>query len=155
MWETGTSGERAGRRSGRGPDRVGDQVMSLALTCVGSAKLIHVSGEIDMSNAHLLTELVACACHSPAAPVITVDLSAVRFFSAHGVSALLEAQHIAVTAGAAFILRNPAPCVTYLLATSGALGDFRLNRGDGHRPRPRPVTADLVTPVRHHPLTSG
>ncbi|WP_185755179.1 STAS domain-containing protein [Micromonospora sp. A202] len=129
--------------------------MSLALTCVGSAKLIHVSGEIDMSNAHLLTELVACACHSPAAPVITVDLSAVRFFSAHGVSALLEAQHIAVTAGAAFILRNPAPCVTYLLATSGALGDFRLNRGDGHRPRPRPVTADLVTPVRHHPLTSG
>ncbi|MET7820700.1 STAS domain-containing protein [Micromonospora zamorensis] len=150
MWETGTSGERADRR----PDRLGDPIMSLALTCAGSTKLITVSGEIDMSNAHLLTELVACACDS-SAPVVAVDLSAVRFFSAHGVSALLQAQHIAVTAGAAFILRDPAPCVTYLLATSGALGDFRLNRGDGHRPRPRSATAELATPLRGDPLTSG
>ncbi|MCG5470598.1 STAS domain-containing protein [Micromonospora sp. LAH09] len=128
--------------------------MSLALTCAGPAKLVTVAGEIDMSNAHLLTELVACACHS-SPPVVAVDLSGVRFFSAHGVGALLEAQHVAVTAGVAFILRDPAPCVTYLLATSGALGDFRLNRGDGHRPLPRPATADPVTPVRDHPLTSG
>ncbi|WP_185755361.1 STAS domain-containing protein [Micromonospora sp. A202] len=99
--------------------------MSLELTDDGSARLITVSGEIDMSNAHLLTELVEFVCRQPA-PVIAVDLSAVRFFGAHGVSALLQAQDIATDARAAVLLRNPAPCVTYILATTGALRSFRL-----------------------------
>ncbi|RLK23894.1 anti-sigma B factor antagonist [Micromonospora sp. M71_S20] len=106
--------------------------MSLALTSDGSAKLVTVSGEIDMSNAHLLTELVECVCHPPV-PVVAVDLSAVRIFSAHGVSALLQAQHFAARAGATFLLRDPAPCVTYLLATAGALTNFPLSRAQAVR----------------------
>ncbi|WP_051065794.1 STAS domain-containing protein [Micromonospora lupini] len=105
--------------------------MSLALTDDGSVKLITVSGEIDMSNAHLLTELVEFVCRRPA-PVIAVDLSAVRFFGAYGVSALLQAQGIAADARAAVLLRDPAPCVFYVLATTGALGSFRFSRADGH-----------------------
>ncbi|MDO3701426.1 STAS domain-containing protein [Micromonospora sp. C28SCA-DRY-2] len=121
--------------------------MSLALTSDGSAKLVTVSGEMDSSNAHLLTELVECVCRPPVS-VIAVDLAAVRFFSTYGVTALLEAQHIAATAGAVLLLRDPAPCVTHLLATAGALGRFPLGRGDGRPPRPRSTTADPVTPPR-------
>ncbi|MGK5441845.1 STAS domain-containing protein [Micromonospora sp. URMC 105] len=124
--------------------------MSLALTGEGSAKLVTVSGEIDMSNAHLLTELVECVCRPPV-PTIAVDLSAVRFFSAHGVSALLQAQHFAATAGATLLLRDPAPCVIYILATAGALAKFPLSRGVDRPPHPRATTVDLVTPVRRHP----
>ncbi|MEU4475346.1 STAS domain-containing protein [Micromonospora sp. NPDC023888] len=100
--------------------------MSLALTDDGSAKLITVSGEVDMSNAHLLTELVGFVCRQ-SVPVIALDLSAVRFFGAHGVSALLQAQDIATEARAAVLLRDPAPCVTYILATTGALRSFRFS----------------------------
>ncbi|MEH0934580.1 STAS domain-containing protein [Micromonospora psammae] len=145
-----TSRTRAGRRSARGLDRLGEPITSLTLTSDGSAKLVTVSGEIDMSNAHLLTELVECVCRPPA-PMIARDLFAVRFFSAHAVSALLQAQHIAATAGAAFLLRDPAPCVTYILATTGALASFRISRADGAPPRPRSTTVALVTPVRRTP----
>ncbi|MEH0970735.1 STAS domain-containing protein [Micromonospora sp. CPCC 205546] len=128
--------------------------MSMVLTSDGPAKLITISGELDMSNAHLLAELVECFCRPPV-PVITVDLSAVRFFSAHGVSALLQAQHIAATAGAEILLRDPAPCVTYILATAGALADFPLGRGEGRPPRPRPRTVDPGDAVAAPPLTVG
>ncbi|MEU0077622.1 STAS domain-containing protein [Micromonospora tulbaghiae] len=123
--------------------------MSLALTSDGSAKLVTVSGEIDMSNAHLLTELVECVCHPPV-PVVAVDLSAVRFFSTDGVSALLQARQAAATAGAALLLRDPAPCVTSLLATTGALAAFQLTQ-ERTPHRPRSTIIDLVTPMRRHP----
>jgi anti-sigma B factor antagonist len=125
-------------RTGRSPrpasppdrDRLREPIMSLALTDDGSAKLITVSGEIDMSNAHLLTELVEFVCRQPV-PVVALDLSAVRFFSAHGVSALLQAQDIATDARAVVLLRDPAPCVTHILATTGALRSFRVNEAGG------------------------
>jgi anti-sigma B factor antagonist len=104
--------------------------MSMALTNDGCAKLVTVSGEIDMSNAHLLTELVEFVCGTPLRR-LALDLSKVRFFSAHGVSALLQARDIAADAGAGagLILRDPAPCVTYILATTGALPSFEVTRG--------------------------
>ncbi|WP_158609819.1 MULTISPECIES: STAS domain-containing protein [unclassified Micromonospora] len=115
------------------------------MTSDGSTKLITVSGEIDMSNAHLLTELMEFVCRPPS-PVIAVDLSAVRFFGAHGVSALLQAQDIAAEAEAAIVLRDPAPCVTYILATTGALESFTLTRGPGSSSGRRPAQARDGTP---------
>ncbi|RLK22565.1 hypothetical protein DER29_0399 [Micromonospora sp. M71_S20] len=62
-----------------------------------------------------------------------------RFFSAHGVSALLQAQQTAADVGAAFLLCDLAPCVTYILATTAVLPNFALaggpaaHRGDGRR----------------------
>ncbi|MGC4807919.1 STAS domain-containing protein [Micromonospora sp. DT233] len=100
-----------------------EPIMSLALTCDQATTLITVSGEIDMSNAHLLTEMVEFACHPPT-PTIAVDLSAVTFFGAHGVSALLRAQDAVARAEADFRLPDPAPCVTYILAATGVLGLF-------------------------------
>ncbi|MEH0972291.1 hypothetical protein V6U77_14285 [Micromonospora sp. CPCC 205546] len=41
------------------------------------------------------------------------------FFSAHGISVLLRAQHAATRAGVTLTLRGAAPCVTYLLAATG------------------------------------
>ncbi|WP_433393172.1 STAS domain-containing protein [Micromonospora sp. KLBMP9576] len=122
-----------------------DPIMSLALTSEGSAKRITVRGEIDMSNAHLLVELVQHVVGQRPAR-LALDLSGVAFFGAHGISALLQAQGAAADAGVPLALVRPAPCVAYILAVTGALGEFDLpaagdgadlrradDRRDGHR----------------------
>ncbi|MEU0156340.1 STAS domain-containing protein [Micromonospora fulviviridis] len=92
--------------------------MTLALDSDGPASLITVRGEVDMSTAHLISELAEhVVARRPAR--LTFDLSRVTFFSAHGISALLRTQFVATRAGVAMALRNAAPCVTYLLAATG------------------------------------
>ncbi|MET8118388.1 STAS domain-containing protein [Micromonospora sp. NPDC005189] len=93
-------------------------IMSLALSRDGSLSVISVAGELDMSNAHLLTELVGYLCQTPV-PLIAVDLSAVRFFGAHGVSALLKANRLAAGAGGRLTLRDPSPFVRRVLGVAG------------------------------------
>ncbi|MGV9214029.1 STAS domain-containing protein [Micromonospora sp. RB23] len=100
--------------------------MSLVLRDDGPTLSIAVAGEIDMSNAHLLTELVGSLCALPA-PLITVDLSEVRFFGARGVSALLRARELAVSAGGQLTLRDPSPFVLRVLAVCRVLRHLGLD----------------------------
>ncbi len=100
----------------------GPPIMSVALstidTATSQAKLISVCGEVDMSNAHLLVELVEAAVDRRPASIL-LDLSQVTSFGAHAMDALLQAQQTAAKAGAVLTLRDPAPCVRYLLAGNG------------------------------------
>ncbi|MBM0203136.1 STAS domain-containing protein [Micromonospora sp. NPDC051227] len=100
--------------------------MSLSLSRDGALSQIRVVGEIDMSNAHLLTELVEFLCRSPT-PLVVVDLSAVRFFGAHAVSALLNADQLAAQAGGGLTLRDPSPFVLRVLGVAGVLGHLELH----------------------------
>ncbi|MEV7327551.1 STAS domain-containing protein [Micromonospora sp. NPDC093244] len=108
-------------------------IMSLAWSRDDSTSLITVAGEIDMSNSHLLTELVEFLCQSPV-PLIAVDLSAVRFLGAHGITALLQASQLVTSAGARLTLRDPSPFVLRVLGAAGvmrhlALDDAPIPRG--------------------------
>ncbi|WCN79386.1 STAS domain-containing protein [Micromonospora sp. LH3U1] len=100
--------------------------MSLTLIRDGSFSLISAAGEIDMSNAHLLTELVEFLCRAPA-PLITVDLSAVRFFGAHGISALLRASQEVAWARGRLTLRAPSPFVLRVLGVAGVMRHLELD----------------------------
>lgn len=93
-------------------------IMTLALGGAGPAPLITVRGEVDMSTAHLISELAEHVIARRPARLI-LDLSQVTFFSAHGISALLQAEHAATCADVTLVLREAAPCVTYLLAATG------------------------------------
>ncbi|MEV4481625.1 STAS domain-containing protein [Micromonospora coxensis] len=95
-----------------------EPVMSLSWRCDGSATLVTVSGEIDMSNAHLLVELVESLCRA-AAPTVTLDLSAVTYFGAHGISALLQAHELATSAGGRLAVGRASAFVRYLLGVTG------------------------------------
>ncbi|MEU5669483.1 STAS domain-containing protein [Micromonospora sp. NPDC047753] len=106
-----------------GPDR---PIMSLSLSRDGAVSQIRVVGEIDMSNAHLLTELVEVLCRTPT-PLVVVDLAAVRFLGAHAVSALLHAGHLAAQAGGRLTLRDPSPFVLRVLDVAGVLGYLHLH----------------------------
>ncbi|MEU8386827.1 STAS domain-containing protein [Micromonospora sp. NPDC048843] len=93
-------------------------IMTLDLRNDRHAPMITVSGEVDMSTAHLISELAEhVITRRPAR--LALDLSGVTFFSAHGISALLRTQHAAETAEVTLTLHATAPCVTYLLAVTG------------------------------------
>lgn len=95
-----------------------EPIMTLALESDGPVPLITVAGEVDMSTAHLISELAEhVLARSPVRLVL--DLSQVTFFSAHGISALLRTRHVATAAGVGLTLRAAAPCVIYLLAAAG------------------------------------
>ncbi|MEW2429359.1 STAS domain-containing protein [Micromonospora sp. NPDC047644] len=99
--------------------------MSLSVSHDGAASQIRVVGEIDMSNAHLLTELVQVLCRTPT-PLVVVDLAAVRFLGAHAVSALLHAAHLVAQAGGRLTLRDPSPFALRVLDVAGVLGHLHL-----------------------------
>ncbi|MER7586290.1 STAS domain-containing protein [Micromonospora sp. NPDC127501] len=92
-------------------------IMTLDLHNDRHAPVIAVSGEVDMSTAHLISELAEHVITRRPARLV-LDLSGVTFFSAHGISALLRTQRAAESAEVALALRAAAPCVTYLLSVT-------------------------------------
>ncbi|MET8234282.1 STAS domain-containing protein [Micromonospora sp. NPDC005298] len=140
-------------------------IMSLALNRDGSTSVISVAGEIDMSTAHLLTEQVELLCREPV-PLIAVDLSAVRFLGAHGITALLQASKLTASAGARLTLRNPSPFVLRVLGAAGVMRHLDLAGAPGPgdtvlidlvarhtRPPPARMPADHTIGHRHHSLS--
>ena len=103
------------------PDHhAGDPGPIAAVRCAadGAGTVVRVTGEIDMSSAHLLVEAVQRSCDGHGGP-IRLDLSGVTFFSASGITALLRARAAVEAAGGSLHLDEPAPCVRRLLALSG------------------------------------
>ncbi|WP_349879262.1 STAS domain-containing protein [Micromonospora sp. HUAS YX12] len=86
---------------------------------------IAVAGEVDLSNAHLLTELVETAV-AASAPLVVIDLSEVGFFGAYGTSALVLAQRILTEHGRRLILHRPSPVVRRVLGVTGTLTAFEV-----------------------------
>ncbi|MET8358975.1 STAS domain-containing protein [Micromonospora sp. NPDC005171] len=99
---------------------LGEPIMSLTLSHDGAVSVISVAGEIDLSNAHLLTELVEFLCRAPT-PLIAVDLSALRFIGAHGIGALLTSGRLAAEAGGRLTLRALSPFASRVLGVAGVL----------------------------------
>ncbi|MFF0658077.1 STAS domain-containing protein [Micromonospora tulbaghiae] len=86
---------------------------------------IAVAGEVDLSNAHLLTELVEAAV-AASAPLVVIDLSEVGFFGAYGTGALVLAQRILTEHGRRLILHRPSPVVRRVLGVTGTLTAFEV-----------------------------
>jgi anti-anti-sigma factor len=83
-------------------------LLHLDLASRGAVTLIAISGELDMSNAHRLTELVQHVARGRPLRVV-LDMSEVSFFCAAGVSALLRARNTIMAAGGQLVLRDPSP----------------------------------------------
>ncbi|WP_346533320.1 STAS domain-containing protein [Micromonospora sp. DPT] len=92
--------------------------MSLSLSCDGATKVITASGEIDMSNAHLLVELVEFLCRPPLPP-IALDLSTVTYLGAPGIDALRQVRELVTSAGGRLTLRKAPPSVLHVLGVTG------------------------------------
>jgi anti-anti-sigma factor len=101
------------------PTTVAHPTLSLHVLSEGHHREVVVSGEIDMSTAQLLTELVGrIAMDRP--DRVVIDLGGVTFFCAAGIRALLTArQTIAITGGQLFI-RGQSSITRRILQITGA-----------------------------------
>ncbi|MBQ1028634.1 STAS domain-containing protein [Micromonospora parva] len=144
------------------PDVLNDQgtvlvepILSLTMSHDGPVSVISVVGEMDMSNAHLLIELVEQLCRAPT-PRIALNLSAVRFLGAHGISALLRSGQLAAQAGGRLTLRDPSPFVLRVLGVTRLLR--HLERDDTSTPTGARISGVVAPPPRraappHQPLS--
>jgi anti-anti-sigma factor len=83
-------------------------VLSLDLARCGPVTLVTISGEMDLSTAHLLTELVEHLARDHPAQVV-LDMAQVSFFCAEGLRALLRARDTVTAAAGQLMLRAPSP----------------------------------------------
>jgi anti-anti-sigma factor len=99
-------------------------LLSLEMTGTALVTVVRVSGELDLSTAHLLTGLVDLVVGNSAPRRLVLDLSAVSFFAAVGVSALVHARNAVSVRGGALLLREPSRNVRRVLALTGDLQRF-------------------------------
>jgi anti-sigma B factor antagonist len=100
-------------------DLDGQRILSLRLTNDGGGPQIAVTGELDLSTAHLLTEVVErLASDGPA--TVKVDMANVTFFSAAGLTALLRACDTVTSRGGQLLVSKPSPMTRRILWMTGA-----------------------------------
>jgi anti-anti-sigma factor len=85
--------------------------------CSGVA-LVHLSGEIDLSNAVEVEERLASLRAFGTRPIV-VDVSGTTFMDANGVKALLQAQRAARARGQEFCVVHPRGIVARLFEILG------------------------------------
>lgn len=120
-----------------------DEQPLLILRLCGDAPsvLIQAIGEIDLTNAHLFTELVDhVATRRPARVVL--DLAGITFFCADGLRALLQARDTVQDGGGQLLLPAPSSCVRRILTLTRTGHLFAV---EGAGPLPCPDRSDAVT----------
>jgi anti-sigma B factor antagonist len=103
--------------------------LSLDLSSHGTVTVIRVSGELDMSTAHLLTDLVETVAASRPARVV-VDMAEVTFLCAAGLGALITARDMILAAGGQLVLRAPSPQTRRILTITQTYCLFRPDTSD-------------------------
>jgi anti-anti-sigma factor len=106
-----------------------EPLLSLDLSSDGTVSVIRVSGELDMSTAHLLTDLVETVAASRPARVV-VDMAEVTFLCATGLGALIAARDMVLAAGGQLVLRAPSPQTRLILTLTQTYCLFRPDTSD-------------------------
>jgi anti-anti-sigma factor len=90
--------------------------LELARDC--AAAVITIRGELDISTAHLLTELVEHFVTERPARVV-LDIAMVSFFCADGLRALIHTRGTVIAAGGRLVLRAPSAQTRRVLTITG------------------------------------
>ncbi|PGH43716.1 anti-anti-sigma factor [Micromonospora sediminicola] len=125
--------------------RPDEPIMWLSCEVHGDVTTVSVAGEVDLSNAHLLAELLENVA-GVRAPLVVVHLAEVTFFGAHGTEALVRARRLLTERGGKLVLHRPSRAVRRVLDVTGTLPGFEIVTRlppDGVDQRPaRPVAPD-------------
>jgi anti-anti-sigma factor len=98
---------------------------------------VAAGGELDHESAPRLTSTARSALGDGAfraSRLVVLDLAAIRFFGAAGVSALLSIHELATGAGGRLMLRDPSPATLRILRLVDVLDRFELHFTDGRPP---------------------
>lgn len=102
----------------RVPSRHRDPIMSVELASTYPVAMVVVRGQIDLSNTHLVTELVDHVLRRKPLRLV-LELSDVTFFGADGVNALLLMRRRSISRGTPMILSNPSAITCQALDVTG------------------------------------
>lgn len=103
-------------------------------------------GEVDLSNAHELTDAISTALLKSAPRLIRVNLWLVTFVDSVGIGALVASYHTAAASGVEFVVVNPTETVYRQLWVSGLVGLFGSPQPIPNSPGSQP--ADPIAPTR-------
>lgn len=116
--------------TGRAPDATegsgevaGSPTLNLKVLPQGRASLVSLSGELDLSSAPPLRELLARMIDDDRPGRIVLDLSDLIYLDSTGLSVFVAAQKRATASGVEFCLANPNPSVGRLFEIT-ALDQF-------------------------------
>jgi anti-anti-sigma factor len=108
------------------PGRHRDSLMSLQVTRSDWVAVIAVSGEVDTSNAHLLSGLAERVLRDDPLRLV-VDLANVRFFGAAGIRALLRISAAVSAEAGQLLLRNPSRITLTALTATRDIDQFQIH----------------------------
>jgi anti-anti-sigma factor len=100
--------------------------MSLQLTGSGRVAVIAVSGEVDMTNAHLLSGFAERALRDDPLRLV-LDLANVRFLGAAGIRALLRIRAAVSAEAGQLLLRNPSRITVTALTATRDIDRFQIH----------------------------
>jgi anti-sigma B factor antagonist len=113
--------ESAKRDRGRTPDSAegghevaGSPTLNLKVLQTGQETLVSLSGELDLSSAPTLRELLAGAFDDDRQRRIVLDLSDLIYLDSTGLSIFVTAHKRATATGKEFCLANPNPSIGQL-----------------------------------------
>lgn len=107
-----------------------DPLMSLQVTRSDRVAVIAVSGEVDTSNAHLLSGLAERVLRDDPLRLV-VDLANVRFFGAAGIRALLRISAAVSAEAGQLLLRNPSRITLTALTATRDIDQFQIHTTTG------------------------
>jgi anti-sigma B factor antagonist len=130
--------ESAKRDPGRTPDTavgghevVGSPTLNLKVLQTGQETLVSLSGELDLSSAPALRELLAGAFEDGHERRIVLDLTDLIYLDSTGLSVFVSAQKRATATGMEFCLANPNPSVGQLFKITALDHFFAILDSDG------------------------
>ncbi|SCL47891.1 STAS domain-containing protein [Micromonospora chersina] len=100
------------------------EALSLALAREGPAAVVRVGGPLDLASVDRLVGLVDRLMGGRPPPILVLDLSAVSFFCAAGVNALLTVRRRVASAGCTLMVREPSPITVKVLDIVGLTDEF-------------------------------
>jgi anti-sigma B factor antagonist len=109
-----------------GHEVAGTPTLNLKVLRGGQETLVSLSGELDLSSAPALRELLAGAFEDDGPPRIVLDLSGLIYLDSTGLSIFVSAHKRATASGIAFCLANPNPSVRRLFKITALDGYFTI-----------------------------
>ncbi len=103
------------------------QLLQSTVTSTGDQVTVALAGEIDLSTADALGELLQGVVATKPARVV-VDLAQVSFLDSSGIHRLLTAAHAATDVGCTLRVTNPSDIIMRVLTICG-VDDFLLDEG--------------------------
>jgi stage II sporulation protein AA (anti-sigma F factor antagonist) len=96
------------------------QLLGISVDQTGSAAVITLTGELDLSNTERLYDEIRQVIDNGATEV-TCDVAELGFVDSTGISVFLTALRRLGEVGGTFVLRSPTPAVTRTLEIAGVL----------------------------------